>query len=70
MPTNYSGQIQILELQYTLEAQKNALTKVELECLRLKQKIEEYDATRASLTDQVKITEEKLTALKGGGKNG
>ena len=70
MPTSYDEQIKTMEIQYTLEAQKSALLKVDLECLRLKQKIEEYETTRTSLNEQIKISEEKLLAMKGGGKNG
>jgi phage shock protein A len=70
MSTNYNDQIAELELVYQLDAQKSALTKVELECLRMKQKIEDYDTTRQSLIKEIAITEDKLKALKGGGKNG
>lgn len=70
MSTNYNDQIAELELVYQLDAQKSALTKVELECLRLKQKIENYDETRQSLINEISITEEKLKDLKGGGKHG
>jgi hypothetical protein len=66
MSTNYDDQIKDLELKYKLEGQKNALTRVELECLRLKQKIESYDATRTSLQNEIKITEDEVLSLKGG----
>ena len=67
MSTNYNNQIAILEVEYQLDAQKSALTKVELECLRMKQKIEDYDATRQSLQIEIKKSQERLVELKKGG---
>jgi hypothetical protein len=63
MSTNYDSDIRKLELQYQLEGQRNAMTRVELECLRLKQKLETYDETRISLQNEISITEEKIAQL-------
>lgn len=70
MSTSYDSEITRLELKCQLEAQKSALTRVDLECLRMKKKIDDYDATRQSLTKEIKITEDKISALKGGDSNG
>jgi len=69
MSTKYDDEIKDLELKYRLEGQKNALTRVELECLRLKQKLENYEDTRISLHNEIKVTEDEILALKGGEKN-
>ena len=68
MSTSYSNEIAILEAEYQLEAQKNSLKRVEIECLRAKQKIELYDETKQSLYTEIEKTEEKLKSLKGGDK--
>jgi len=66
MSTNYDAEIAQMELKYRLEGQKNSLTRVELECLRLKKKIESYDDTRISLLHEIAETEQQLVDLKGG----
>jgi hypothetical protein len=66
MSTSYDKEIADLELKYRLEGQKNALTRVELECLRLKQKIESYAETRESLIQEIKLTEQRIKDMKGG----
>lgn len=66
MSTSYNDKIAILEIEYQLDAQRIALKRVELECLRMKQKIEEYDITRQSLLTEIKKSESRLSELKGG----
>lgn len=70
MSTNYDDEIIALELQCKLEAQKNAITKVNLESLRLRKKLEDYEATKISLNEEIQKTEAEIETLKGGGKNG
>ncbi len=68
MSTSYKDEIVLLELEYQLDAQKNALKRVEIEQLRAKQKIEDYDITLQSLLVEIEKTKERLRVLKGGEK--
>ena len=70
MSTKYDAEIQEMELRYKLEGQKNALTRVDLECLRLRKKLDDYDETKVSLTTEIAKTEQEITALRGGETNG
>jgi len=64
MSTSYDVEILKMEAKYKLEAQQSALTRVELECLRLKKKLEEYDITRQSLLSEIEKTINELANVK------
>jgi len=66
MSMNYDTEIKQMEAKYTLESQQNALTRVELECLRLKKKLEDYDQTRQSILAEIQKTTQRLEDAKGG----
>ena len=66
MSTNYNEEIKIAEKEYQLLSQQNMVKKVELESMRLKLKLEEYEKTGKDLLDAIEVTKKEVKQMKEG----
>jgi len=63
MSTSYNHKIRIAEKEYQLLSQQNMIKKVELEEMRLKQKLVDYVQTKEDLAEAIEVTKSEIKQL-------
>jgi hypothetical protein len=66
MATSYDQKIKIAEAESKLAGQHHGYKRIEIEIMKHKRKVEEYEKELVNLSKEIVISEQELEKVKGG----